>query len=141
MANAVYNIIKRDLLKGDMDFDTATIHALLVDDTFAVDIDDDDVATVITGGEELAGSGYARETLTTVAVTLDDTGDQAYVDADDLAFGSIVAGETIGGCVVFKFVTDDAGSTPICFLDLTDTATNGQAVSVTLAATGFLVLS
>lgn len=141
MADAVYNIAKRDLLKGDMDFDTITVRMLLVDETFAVEVDDDDVATTIAGGEEVGESGYSRQTLANVAVTLDDANDRAYVDADDPAFGSIASGGTIGGGVIYKFVTDDAGSTPICFQDYTNTPQNGQAVSVSFAATGFLLLS
>jgi hypothetical protein len=37
----------------------------------------------------------------------------------------VAGGSTIGGFVVYKYVTNDAGSTPILFIDTTDTATNG----------------
>ncbi len=140
MANKVFNVAKRDLLKGDLDFDTATIKALLYDTSHSSDADDDTVSAFAVL-DEINEAGYSRQTLANVAVTLDDVNDRAYVDADDPAFGSIVAGGTVAGCIVYKFVTDDTDSPPIVDLDLTDTLTNGQAVSVQFATTGFLLLS
>lgn len=46
-------------------------------------------------------------------------------DAADATWTAVAGGSTIGGFVVYKFVTNDAGSTPILFIDTTDTATNG----------------
>jgi len=37
---------------------------------------------------------------------------------------------TVGSAIVFKFVTDDAGSTPIVFIELANTATNGGDITV-----------
>jgi hypothetical protein len=36
------------------------------------------------------------------------------------------SGETVTGVVFFKFVSNDAGSTPIAFVDASDLATNGS---------------
>lgn len=46
-------------------------------------------------------------------------------DAADATWTAVAGGSTIGGFVVYKYVTNDAGSTPILFIDTTDTATNG----------------
>lgn len=141
MADRVYNVIKRDLLKGDLDFDTATVKMLLYDTSHSSDVDDDTLNDFTTL-DEINESGYSRQTLATVAVTLDDANDRAYVDADSPAFGTVVAGGTIAGGIVYK--DGGGGATtdvPISDLDLPNTATNGQAVTVNFAATGFLMLS
>lgn len=72
-------------------------------------------------------SGLADKTLTTTNRTKDTTNHYILYDATDpTAWTGTAAGSTVTHAVVFKFVTDDAGSTPIASLELTATPTGGD---------------
>lgn len=86
---------------------------------------------------ELTVGGYTRQTLGSKTRTVDGTNHLIGYTAANPAFGTLTAGETIGGMVVYKFVTVDADSILIGFIDLTDTATSGVAISVSPGTNGF----
>jgi hypothetical protein len=54
----------------------------------------------------------------------------AYLDADDVVFPAIAAGETIGGAVLYRDAGSDATSPNLTFYDFTDTPTNGGAPTI-----------
>lgn len=140
MADATYNRGKSLLLSGDLDFDADTIRVMLVDNTYVFNADHDFVSEV--SGSELSGTGYTRPTLANVTVTLDDTNDLAYMDADDLVWSSINAG-TADAMILYKFVTNDADSALLGYIDSGGfpVTTNGGDLNVTWAAAGILKIS
>jgi hypothetical protein len=145
MASAWFNRGKARVLDGTIDLLNDTIKVLLVSSAYAFDADHN-FASQLT---EIAGvSGYTegfggagRKTLANKSVTEDDGNDRAYLDADDVAFGALQAGDTIGGAVLVKEATSDADSQIIAFLDLTNTATNGAAFTIVWSANGILRLA
>lgn len=91
---------------------------------------------------ELADASYARVTLSGVAVTEDDTGDAAFLDAADVTFTSLAGGETPVGAWIYRLVTNDADSPLLSFIDTNDTVTtSGNNVVLTFAADGFYKLT
>lgn len=124
MATTVYNIGLDEL----RDFTTDTIRAMLLDNTYTPDKDHDFVADVVAA--ELAGAGYARETLTTKARTVSDANDRIEYTADDPDFGAVAVGETAQYMVVYKFVTNDADSILLSCFDLGGVPTNGASFVV-----------
>lgn len=68
--------------------------------------------------------------------TTDGTNHRTVYDAADPTFSAVAGGSTVGWCVVYKFVTNDADSIPISVLDLTDTPTNGGDIGITFNADG-----
>ncbi len=108
-----------------------------------------DVAAVLSDGAftEAADGTYTgqgasgRLTLSVTAATKDDTADQGEIDATDPTWTGL-DNDLLTGCMIFKFVTSDALSTPISFYDFSsDLQTNGGDVTVEFSATeGFFTL-
>lgn len=136
MPNGVYNRGAFQIATGATPLHTADLRMLLVKSTYVFDKDHNFVADVVAGALEISVAGYARQALANEAVTEDDTNDRAYLDADDPTFTALVAGQTIGGAVIFRQVTTDADSPVLFFIDLTDTPTNGTDFKVQFAAPG-----
>lgn len=135
MADGVYNRGLDELAA----FTTNTYKMLLLKGSgYTFNKDHDFVADLTPASNEVAGSGYSRQTLGSKTRTIDDTNDRITYDAADPAFGSIVAGETVSAMVLFRFVTNDADSILIGFYDLTDTPTDGNPFSVVLGTAGLL---
>lgn len=120
MANGMYNIGKQGLIDGTIDMDTNTIKARLVRDTYTFSNTDTSLTPII------KITGTTDQTLGSRTVT------DGVFDAADPTFSAVAGGETITAWVVFKFVTNDADSIPIGFLDLTDTATNGSDIIINI---------
>ena len=83
--------------------------------------------TTMTG--KTAATGSTDITLTTKAKTTDTTNDRIVFDADDLSFTGLSDTGTATHIAIYKFVTNDAGSTPICYIDITDQALTGATVA------------
>jgi hypothetical protein len=131
MANGVYNRAKYMFMDGTIDLPTvADLRVLLVKDTYTFNPDHNFVSDVVAGALEISVAGYARQPLTTETITEDDALDFAYLDADDPVFTALVAGQTIGGAVLFKYNVADAAAEAIAFYDTTDTPTNGGNVTI-----------
>lgn len=133
MANGVYNRAKQLLATASLQLATADIRLMLVNATYVFDnnhnfIDNAGASDPI--DHEISVGGYARQALATKTVTEDDTLGFAYLDADDTVFTALVAGQTIGGAVLYKFNAADTAAEVIAFYDLVDTATNGGNVTV-----------
>ena len=133
MANGVYNRGKYLVATAGVNLASADLRVLLVKDTYAFNPDHNFVADVVAGALEISAAGYSRQTLANKTVTEDDANDFAYLDADDPAFGSIAAGQTVGGMVLFIHTGSDATAQLVAFYDLADTLTNGLALSVAFA--------
>lgn len=145
MASAWYNKGKGVVMNGDIDLLTDTIKVMLVTSAYTFDADHD-FANDVTG--ELTVSGYTggfggagRKTLASKTVTIDNTNDRAYFDAADVSWTALGAGETIGGAILLKEVTNDAASPLIAFIDLANAATAGTDVSIIWSTEGILRLA
>jgi hypothetical protein len=115
----VYNIMCYGLMTGAIDLDTAgdDIRVLLFQANSDVNKDDGDVTTVLgrAGTTELTSTNYTRQAIANEAVSVDDTQDEGEFTGDPVTFSNLVqaAAEEIVGYLLFKFVTDDDGSTPL----------------------------
>jgi hypothetical protein len=137
MANGVYNKAKYLLGTGTAVLTSgADLRVLLVKSTYTFDATHNFVSDVIAGSLEISVAGYSRQPLVNEACTEDDANSCAYLDADDVTFASLTAGQTVGGAVLYKYNAADASAELIAFYDLTDTATNGGDIVVQWAAPG-----
>lgn len=126
MASFLYNTAKKKLMDGSIDLDTDTIKIALVSSSYTADKDAHDFFDDVTN--EISGTGYSAggASLANKAVTVDNTNDRAYFDADDPSWGS----STLSGvraAVVYKS-TGTAGTSPlIAYIDLGQdyTSSNG----------------
>lgn len=110
---AVYNRGKFIIANASLDWVNDTIRALLVDASYTYDADHNFVSDI---SGELTDASYARQTLSSKAVSEDDTNDEATLEADPVDFGAL-DNETPEGIVIFKEVTNDADSPLISFSD------------------------
>lgn len=134
MASFVYNLGATNIC-GEataIDWEVDTIKARLVASSFTPDKDN----TTMTGHTAIG----TDQTLGTKTRAVDNTNDRVVFDAADPTWTAVAGGSTVGTVDIFKFVSNDAGSTPICSIDITDTPTNGGDITVTFAATGVFYL-
>lgn len=144
MASFVYNIWKGGLAEGTYAWDddggvsSKTVKIALTEEVLS-DPDPVTVTAALTGGKEFDGS-YARTVVTGMAVTVDNSGDRAQLDATNnttvSSVGADAGGQTCTGVLLY---IDYAGSTtdsgdgtaiPIAFFDLA-TAFHGNGSDVT----------
>lgn len=151
MAN-VFNEAKLQLLESSLDMDTDVLRIMLFTtspaslDTTLKNLTDvtavlGDAAFVEAADASYTGQGATgRLTLSVSAPARDDASDTTEVDATDPTWTAL-DNDTLTGAMIFKFVTDDDGSTPIAFYDFaSDLVTNGGDVTVEFNADGFFTL-
>lgn len=137
----VYNIAKRKLADGDLDFEAADLRMLILDadGTYSVDPDDEFVADLDPGSNEFDTDGYARQVLANVTVTRNDDDDRVEIDWDDVAFGAIgpvsEPHPVAAAVVVFVHETDDSDSWLVAHWPVTGTA-DGSTVTVAVPSDG-----
>lgn len=125
MASAMYTAAKQMILDGNIDFNTDTIKCRAVSDTdYTYSAAHSSMSSVTKYG---ASTDY---TLTSPTIT------DGVFDAADAspAYSSLAVdgSKAINALVIFKFVTDDAGSTPILYIDLASSVTpNGGNINIT----------
>ena len=123
------------LLNGSY-WTTATIQALIVNDSYTT-ANRDDVFVSIIANSEASGSGYSRgynspgrRTLSSLTVIVDNATNSVKYGAADLSFLTVSAG-TIGAIVIFEKKTSDADSPLIAYIDsATPQLTNGTSMPV-----------
>lgn len=128
MASNVKNIAKSRLMSALMDLDEAgddmRAFICMTNTTFDTDIDTDNTGSYTL--DEMDGTNYARKTLDNQAVSTDDANDRAEFDADDLAWTSLGNGtRQMQGLGVHEFITNDAGSFPLCWVEFAATINPG----------------
>jgi len=114
-----YTPAKYGIARGTLVWHTSDIRVLLVMSNTTADTDQD-AATISAFGtlDEFDGANYARKAVTGEATTEDDANNRAEMDADDITWSALGAGARQAvGMVVYKFVTNDADSIPIAFID------------------------
>src|SRR4051812_43782659 len=118
MASFVYNEGANGMESGGtIAYASDTIKARLVASSVTPNKDD----TSMTGYTQIG----TDQTLGTKTKTKDTTNDRIVYTAAVLTWTAVAGGSTVGYVVIYKFVTNDAGSTPIACIDVNDLATNG----------------
>ncbi len=122
MANAWYRKGAEKVLLAQVNFDTDTIKARLVKNTYAQNLSTDEFISSVT-----AITGSTDQTLANTSVT------DGVFDADDITFTAVPAGEISEGVVIYKD-TGVAGTSPLLMYIDTITgfplATNGGNVVI-----------
>ena len=146
MANAAYNEAKTELLKGTLDFDAPDDIRVMLLETAGFDADHATIAAVLAGAAvELTSTNYSRQALAGEGVTQDDVNDRGEFDATDATFSSVsqAGSENVVAAIVFKFITNDASSIPIAYIDTGGfpITANGSDIVITWNAEGILQLT
>ncbi len=145
MASLIYDNFKRAIASGEIDLHTAGDDirvALLMTNT-----DADTLATAALMNalalDETAGANYVRKALVNELITQDDGNNRAEFDADDVTWTALGNGaRSIQGVIVYKHVTDDTDSIPICFIDFAvDQDPGGSNFTLQWDAQGILQLA
>lgn len=125
MPSFMYDVAKQAFLDGAIDLNTDTIKVRLVSDA---DYTASASHTAMTSVTKYGAS--TDDTITSPTIT-----NGVFDAADDAAAFSSVAPDgvkTVDALVIFKFVTDDAGSTPILYIDLATSVTpNNGDIGIT----------
>lgn len=97
-------------------------------------------SSVTPNKDDTAMTGYTAigtdQTLGSKTFTEDTTNDRIVYDGADATYTAVASGSTIGWVVIYQFITNDAGSTPIAVIDITDTPTNGGDITIQFSASG-----
>lgn len=132
MAN-VYNIAKKMLVDGDLDLDApADIRCMLFTDAGppAFDPDEANITAVLVANTEVSVGGYARQELAGEVTSQDDANNRADCSATKATFAALVDGETVAAALVYLHVGADGVNIPMCWYNVTDTATNGGNIEI-----------
>lgn len=143
MASTVKNIAKSRMMSGDMDLNSDDMRLILcmTNTTADTDIDADNTSGYTL--DEMDGTNYARQNLANEAVNVDDTNDRAEFDADDVSIASLGNGtRQIQGALIHEFITNDAGSFPLCFVEFSSTINpGGSTLTISWSAEGIVQLA
>ena len=116
MASAIYNEYKKEI--GNIAWNTATVKAMLVDNTYTLDIDahsqKDEIDTLAV---EISGTGYTAGgmALANKVITRDDVNDWSKFDADDVIWSASTL--TARGAIIYLDTGVPATSTLIAYVD------------------------
>ena len=132
------------LQSGNIDMGSETsIAMLLVKDAPNGDPDDVDhvsVGSVIAASvsSECDFTNYSRETLTSTAITKDDTNNRTEYVFSVLTYGAAggATNNNIGGALIYHFDTDDDNSTPLAYYNLGTITTSGITIAITPGSEG-----
>ena len=139
MATAVpYNNFYEYLLNGSFDATGDTVNVMLLTSSYTPDIDTDVFVDDIIAAE-VSGTGYTTggQALSSVGVTLDNTNDLAYVDADDPAWSASTI--TCRYAVFYKDTGASATDVLISYIDFaSNQSSSASTFTITIPADGFL---
>lgn len=137
MTSGVYDIAKQAFLgtgtRIDLDADTIKIGLLNIATDYVI-------GTGLGTASSMTGitrySGTTDQTLATTAITVTSAGAVVAFDASvDPVFTAVAisGSKTVAAFIIYKFVTNDAGSTPILYVDgFTAVTPNGGDITVQL---------
>lgn len=112
MAETAYNVAKAELLRADIDLESADIRALLVTGATAFDPDHATITALLAARPEVSHGSYARQALASKTVTQDDANNRANFDAATVDFGALT-GVTPTAIVFYLHVGADSSNIPI----------------------------
>lgn len=115
----VYTPEKVKRLTGNYNYATADMRILMVMSNTTADTDQD-VEFIAGFGtlDECDGATYARKALAGEAVNEDDPNNRAEFDANDIQWATLGVGTRQNvGLVLFRFVTNDADSPVVAYID------------------------
>jgi hypothetical protein len=144
MASKVFNEFKRASAAGEIDLNADDIRVALLMSNTTADTANDGISFV--SGltlDECDGANYVRKALASETVTKDDTNDRAEFDAVDVTWSALGNGtRAVQGLLVYKHVTNDADSIPICWVEFSvNQNPGGSDFTVTWNAEGIIQLS
>lgn len=120
----MFNAGSQGLLNGTINWASDTIRARPVLSSASPNPDATAMTSIgVTGNDQTLG--------TKTGPTKDDANDRITYGAASPTFPSQPAGDPINKLVLFKFVTNDAGSIPIACVDIDAVTPNGGGIAVT----------
>lgn len=146
MVSFVYNIAKGEFADGSEDWDSGGLFITLVSSYLA---DPDDTAASFFSGNELTGSNHqslgagstTAKALGSPTVTVNNTDDQAELDAANVTWTAIDAGQACGA-VIFRKSGAVALSPLIAYIDDGfGIVTNGGDFTISFANSGVIKLA
>ena len=132
MASEVYASGCGDVFGGSPDLDTADLRLLLVKPTYTFNAAHAVVADVV--AHELTVSGYARQTLAGKVLYKTLVAGSAVLDASDVTFAGLTAGESIAAAILFRHTGTDASAPLLAKYDLPGLPSGIASVTVQWAA-------
>lgn len=124
MASFAYIPAKVGLWNGNIILSTHDIRTIVVMSNTTADTDTTATFVADFGTlDEYDGTNYSRQALASEAVNQDTPNSRAEFDANDAAYGTVglplsPGTRSVVGLVIFRFVTNDADSRVIFFIDL-----------------------
>lgn len=116
-----YTNFKANVQKGSYNLQEAgnDIRILLVMTNTTADTEEDiEFISGLATLDEMNGAAYVRKALANQAVNTDTVNNRGEFDADNVTWTTLGAGtRSLAGFVVFRFVTNDADSPLIAFID------------------------
>lgn len=131
----VYTPAKTKILNGSFNYATADMRVMLVMTNTTADTEQDDefISGLVTL-DEYDGAGYVRKALAAEAVNEDAANNRAEFDATDVQWVALGAGtRQAQGLVLFRFVTNDADSPLIAFIDTGGFPFSGNGGNIDIA--------
>lgn len=145
MADYWFNRSLRNLVKGDLDFDSATLWCALVMTNTTADTNRDAATLSALTLDESDGTNYVRKALGSITVTEDLTNDRIDIDAADITWTALGNGtRQIQGYLIYVDAdndgdpADDAANIPVLYRDLAAvTNPGGSNFTIQWDSTGF----
>ena len=119
MASFVYTPAKTKVLTASFSYATADMRIILCMTNTTADTDQDAEFVASIGTlDEYDGAAYARKTLAGEAVNEDLANNRAEFDANDIQWAALGAGtRQAAGMILYRFVTNDADSPVVAWID------------------------
>lgn len=140
MADVIYNSFKMYIMNGGIDLDTDTIKVALVTSSYTPDQDAHDHFDDISN--EVTGTGYTAggKTITTPAVTQDNSGNKGVFDGDDVSWTTSTI--TARGAILYKSTGTASTSPLIAYIDFGgDKVSTAGTFTIQWNASGILNLA
>lgn len=144
MASRVFNEFKRRVVIAGISLTAGTFKAALLNTSTTVHTDAqsgitnvDDFGTL----SEIAGTGYTRATLGTLAVTRDDANSRVLWTCANIAYGALASnnGTVKGMLIIFNVDGTAANDVPVAWSEFSSNlVTDGSNVTIQINAAGLL---
>lgn len=140
VTSKAYGLALQSMVNGEIDFDTATVKALLTTSAYVPDQDTHRYKSSVTN--EVTGTGYTAGGLTVTGKTVTYTAATNTL-ALDCADPSWPSSTITARYLVFYVDTGTAGSSPLlCYVDFgADVTSSGSAFTYQVPTTGILTLA